>query len=448
MNTIETGERVKNGLDSSPPQTGRRLSRDFFLLYLPIALCFLVINITNDRILNALARHGHIYGNDPSLSANFGKTTQYFLVPLKSLIFFVSTAILIYHLAPAFKRIYGLFKQQTWVRLLLPMLICSALTFNYAPVVFGRSYARISTDPFNQGVDQVYRRLLTPGLANLYHMDGFFFIFFFWFLVFVTVLAFRLYCIESGSELTLLQEVSFLTVGTFVSAWQCPAYPEIGVLLLALIALMEFQRDSRFTLKQVAAFSLALMTHEACAVIVFVPMILFLFGRKAWLSNAAVGLMYATALLANFSFNISAPLSVQTTVSDLPAQQYLLRWPMHAVIGAAFSFKLLWLIVPVGLYLLFKRDRRLAYFALSGFLLAAASIYVGIDYTRLIAFATIPMIFCFLEFRKNVSVRIFNAVALANLLIPSFFVAGNSGVVKFPGLYLIVYSCISRLHAA
>ena len=289
--------------------------------------------------------------------------------------------------------------------------------------------------------------MLLPALANLYHVDGFFFIFFFWFFVFVTVLAFRLYCIERGAELTLLQEVSFLTVGSLVSAWQCPAYPEIVVLLLALIALMEFQRDSRFTPKQVAAFSLALMTHEACAVIVFVPMILFLFGRKAWLPSAAVGLMYATALLANFSFNISAPFSVQTTVSDVPAQQYFLRSPMHAVIGAAFSFKLLWLIVPIGLYLLFKRDRRLAYFGLSGFLLAAASVYIGIDYTRLIGFATIPMVLCFLEFRQNFSARVVNTVAAVNLLVPSFFVAGNSGVVMFPGMYRLAYSWLSH-HSA
>ena len=174
MSTIETRKRVENGMARSTPKVDRRLSRDFFLLYLPTALCFLVINITNDRILSALARHGFIYGKDTNFSNNLDKTTRFFLVPSKSLLFFVSTAILIYYLLPAFKRILELFKRQTWVRLLLPMLICSALTFNYAPLVFGRSYARISTDPFNQGVDQLYRRLLLPALANLYHVDGFF----------------------------------------------------------------------------------------------------------------------------------------------------------------------------------------------------------------------------------------------------------------------------------
>ena len=181
------------------------------------------------------------------------------------------------------------------------------------------------------------------------------------------------------------------------------------------------------------------MAHEACAVIVFVPMILFLFGRKAWLPNATVGLMYGVALLANFSFDISAPFSVQTTVSGMPAQQYFLRWPLHALIGAAFSFKLLWLLVPTGLYFLFKRERRLACFVIAGFFLALASVYVGIDYTRLVAFATVPMALCFLEFRKNIPARTVNAVMTANILVPSFFVAGNSGIVMFRGLYRLAY---------
>jgi hypothetical protein len=51
-----------------------------------------------------------------------------------------------------------------------------------------------------------------------------------------------------------------------------------------------------------------------------------------------------------------------------------------------------------------------------------------------VGFATLPTALCLLEFRGNFSARIVNAFMAANLLVPSFLVAGNSGVVMFRGL--------------
>ena len=70
------------------------LKKALLRFYLPTALCFLVITITNKTILQVLNRHGLIYGRGLSLSANFEKTSRFLLVPLKSLVFFICTALI------------------------------------------------------------------------------------------------------------------------------------------------------------------------------------------------------------------------------------------------------------------------------------------------------------------------------------------------------------------
>jgi hypothetical protein len=415
-------------------------------IYLPTTLCFLVICVTNATILHLLAYHGLIYGADPSLSANFDKTVRFFLIPVKSLIFFVCTAVLIVPLGRAFLDIgRKILTQKLLFKTMTSVCICIILTSTVFPISFGRSYARISTDPFNQNVDQLYRRILIPGLANLYHLDGFLYAFLFWAIVLFTALVARVYSLRKDIDLSIMQEVSLLTVGVFVSSFQCPGYPEIAVLLLAIIALIEFENDGVFTSKQLAAFSLALMAHEACAVIVFAPMILFLFGRKSWIPTGIVTLIYGVSVLTNFSFNISVPLGVQTTVSDIPATVYFWRSPSTVLIAALFSFKVLWVIIVVALFYMLRNNRRVAGFVLFGVALALASTYIAVDYTRLVGFATIPLIVCFVEARRKIPLRLLNAIMAVNILTPSFYVGGNCGLLPFRGLYYGVYSLFLKL---
>ena len=415
-------------------------------IYLPTALCFLVINITNATILLFLGHHGLVYGKDSTPAANLEKTARYFIIPLKSLLFFVGTAVLA---APLVQEIF-----RSWTKIftwrfvsttMLSMFACLILTATVFPLGFGRSYARISTDPFSQDSDQLYRRLLLPGLANLYHLDGFFFAFFFWITVFFTVLVMKQYFLIKNIDLSVLEQISLLTVGVFAASFQSPGYPEIAVLLLGIIALIEFERDGHFSVKQLAAFSLALMAHEACAVIVFAPMIVFLFGRKSWVPNGIVALIYCLAAFANFSFHIAAPVKNQLMISDTPVSVYFWQSPSTVLLAGAFAFKLFWVIVPIAVYHLLQINRRVAYFTISGFALAFASTYIAIDYSRLIAFATVPMIVCLVQARKIISPRLFKALVAINIMVPSFAVNGKGGLVTFRGLYYEAYKLLFKL---
>jgi hypothetical protein len=413
---------------------------------LPAALCFLVINIMNSTILEFLWKHHLIYGADADLLENFDKTIRFFLNPAKSLIFFLCTAVLILPLGVFMAR--QISRHLNWQQVrktLLSLFFTFILIATIVPTGYGRSYARISTDPFNQDLSHLYRRLLIPGLANIYHLDGFLYIFLFWALVSLTALTARIYFIRKNINFTVLQEVSLLTCGIFASSFEFPGFPEVAVLLLAIIALIAYEEDGMFTATQLLAFSLALMAHEACAIIVFAPMILALFGRKSWLPSATVVAIYVITLIANFSFNILVPLDYQARVSDIPASTFFLRSPGCVLLGAAFSFKLLWLFLPVAIYLLFKREKRTACFVLLSFAFALASTYIAVDYGRMVGFAAVAMMVCFLTAQQNLPPRIFNAVVALNILVPSFYAGSNSGLVTFRGLYYLAYKLVFSL---
>ena len=428
--------------------TRRTIHSDLVRLYLPAALCFFVLNVTNVTLLGMLKKHGVLYGADPNQPANLEKTVRFFLVPAKSFVFFLCTAVLAFPLAqPCFKRLAAGLTKLHVLRSFGSLAISLALTATLAPTNFGRLYARISTDPFNQGVDQLYRRLLLPGLAYLYHVNGFLYVFLFWAVVVVAALAVKFFLLCRGVELTILEEVSLLTVGVFAASFQVPGYPEIVVFLLAIVALIEFELDRGLTRKQLIAFALALMAHEACAVIIFAPIVLFLFSRRAWPPCIAIATIYGVALLSNFSFDLAVPLRLQATVGELPAHAYFWLSPSTVLLAAAFSFKLLWLLVPAGIYFQFKVKPAYACFILCGFALALASTYIAVDYTRLVGFATIPIIFCFIQVRQHLPARLLQAVMALNFLVPSFYVGGNCGLVTCRGLYYLAYKAVFKLPA-
>ncbi|HEV2620266.1 MAG TPA: hypothetical protein VGU23_10065, partial [Acidobacteriaceae bacterium] len=103
--------------------------------------------------------------------------------------------------------------------------------------------------------------------------------------------------------------------------------------------------------------------------------------------------------------------------------------------GVFFAYKFLWIFIAAGLYYQFRKNVRGALFCLSGLALAIGSMYIGIDYTRLMGFATIALIVCYAESAKQMSKGFFRTVVVLNLLLPSIFVTGLGRLATFRGLY-------------
>jgi hypothetical protein len=263
--------------------------------------------------------------------------------------------------------------------------------------------------------------------------------------LFAAVIATKQYLLSKGHKLSLLEEISLLTVGIFITSFQVPGNPEIAVFLLALIALMDFEYAGTFTQVQLAALCLALMAHESCAFIMFAPMILFLFPKKSWIPCLAAGLLYGVTLLSNFSFDPRVPFHIQNDVSNTPSSVFFLRSPRIDLAAVFFSFKCLWLLILVGGYHQFKESPRTAFFGVFGLALAISAMYTGVDYTRLIGFATISMLVFFLESAKHLPPRLFKTIVALNIVVPTLFVSGPSGFTAFRGLYSFGARGIIRL---
>ncbi len=425
----------------------RRLAaQNIIRVYLPSCLCFLVLNVTNAVILKILVSHGFVHGSGIKLEANLDEKAHFFLVPLKAIVFLLSTAALIVPIViSSVPKMMRAFSRREVIRTLGSLFVCLALTATLIPTAFGMYYAKRSMDPFNQTTDQLYRRILVPGIAYLLHVNGFLYIYLFWGLVIAAALAVKWYLLTAGIRLMVIQEISFLTSGIFASAFQTPGYPEIAVFLLALVALVEFETDRRFTYRHIAAFALALMAHESCAMIIFLPLAFFVFGKRSWLPYLTLLGVYAIALWTNFSFHLAAPFQMQAQVGVLSARDYFQMSYQVDFIAVLFAFKALWMIVPIGIYYQYKDKPAYAYFIVSGILLAIASMYIAIDYSRIVAFATIPMLLCLVQARKKMSLRVFNAMMLLNLAVPSFYVGANSGLLTFKGAYYALYKHLAAL---
>ena len=419
---------------------------DLLRLYLPAAICFLVLNLTNHTILDWAAHHNLIHGTGAKLAANYDLKAHFVLVPIKAAFFALGVAILMWPVARSgMKTLIPLLNRRDVVRTLGALTICLLLTASLTPVSNGIAYAVRSTDPFNQQTDQMYRRLLVPGVANLLHVDGIFYILFYWGVVIVAALATTALLKRHHVELTLIQTVSLFTVGVFATAFQVPGYPEIAVFVLALLALLAHEASGTYTWLHSAAFALALMAHEACAVIIFVPLALFVLGRRSWLPFLTLSALYAMALLANFSFHPAEVSHLQSMVGEISAHDYFWRSPSMVALAALFSFKLLWLLVPAGIYWQAKTSHSYAGFIVAGVCAALASTYIAVDYSRLVGFASIPMLLCAIQAAKRMPQRAFQALSVCNIVWPSFYIGANTGIIPFPGLYNAIYKHLWHL---
>jgi hypothetical protein len=409
-------------------------------VFLPAAICFFIGNITNGTLLPWMALHHLMYASNAALGASSEKTVVFLLSPFKSALYFFASACLLVPVGLRVRsRLASFLSRKDYLQTIGSMAAALALTATIFPLSFGRSYARISTDPFNQDVGQLYRRLLEPALAYLYHLDGFLFILVAWGFVFLAALLVKAYLKSKFIFPSSLEEVSFLTVGIFASSYQCPGYSEILVLSFALVALFEFEEHGKFTNPCLMCFALSLMAHESVAVLIFIPMLLVYFGRPSWHKAGAMMGIYLFSLFANFGFHAEIPFRVQAMISDVPANFYFHHYPTRVVAAWLLAFKGIWVLVAVGLWQMWKRDRRSMWFCMLTIAFATASTYIAVDYTRMIELATLGVLVCLVSARKYLWPPLFTGIVALNLLVPSFYMGGNSGLITFRGLYYQVY---------
>jgi len=420
------------------------------LVYLPgiaywvSVLClFGVAQATQDRLDSALTALASLFGFG-LLDSNRQALLSY-APSLKGLLFLISLAFL---LAPIARDMHRNLAQSTLrevvstlVLSLAALVLLGLLVFHLGNINMGEGYALRSLDPFGQMADWYNRRLLMPATAHVLFFRGGWLYFAFGLLATACFLAVVQIWFRVHAPLPFWQFISLCTSSFVISQFQSPGYPDILTFtFLALVMSRGFSQESK-----TALLVLALATHEGSLFIGTVLAWRFL-DRRHFASYMLLLFLYGLIWLAGSCFQIETLLSSHH-VRGMSSIQWVIQNPKAELLGLFVSFKVVWVLPALSVYIGIKRRqwRNVVFVSLCG-CVAVLMTFLGVDTSRMAGWA-FPAVFISLQtihshLAPRQASRLLSSVFLANLLIPSFRVGLNSGIVVRGGGYSYLYDLI------
>ncbi|MCW3846649.1 hypothetical protein OF829_05315 [Sphingomonas sp. LB-2] len=415
------------------------------LLYAAFAICVAISCFTNDIILGLVRSYAHLGPDWPSAAgrvlpyAAADRYDEYLLGSIKGAAFFAGLLVFAFLLRRAALEIWpALCRRKLWVDLLIGVAIASIFLFEIVPTGMGRIYAYNSVEPFLQHQGFFHRRILMPVLAHELHLDGVLYGVFHWIVALSAFALASLYLARKGLLLSRLELASLYTTGILATALGLPGHGEILVFWLTLLAMLDHDRAGSSGIVQPVCFALALLTHESAAVLAFGTLALTYFDRRFLPHFLGLLALYLLIWLASFGFDQGSATAAQLTGGTSNFDQFTRTLPL--VLFSLFAaYKLTLVAAVAAMASLAKTGRpRLALLialALGGGLALTA---IATDYTRMAAFGGFAMLVALPVALKPLSPRTRMALASANLLIPTLYVAAHHGAVTYHGLYGLV----------
>ncbi len=416
--------------------------RGAIALYVALAICFAVTNFTNDVILDIVRAALKKSAEWPMASARrmiFATGDyydQYLLASIKDTAFAACLLVLGFLLRHALVALKpDLPGAKRWRDILIALAIASVFLFQITPTGMGRVYGYVSVEPFLQQQGFYHRRILLSALAHDLHLGGVFYPLFSWMIAIAVFALADLYLRGKGLLLSRIELASLLTVGIFSAMLALPGYVEVGVLGLTLLALIAFERTGRSTIVQPVCFGLALLTHETAAVLAFGTLALCIFDRRFMAHFAAILALYLLIWLASYGFDLGRGTSAQLTGGSSNMARFLPTLPL-VVIALFASYKLALVAMAMAAQrFVAVRDFRRAALIIIATVGGVALTAIATDYTRMVSFGTFALLVALPAVVPRLSARQRLGWALANLLVPTLYVAARAGVVTYPGLY-------------
>ncbi len=275
------------------------------------------------------------------------------------------------------------------------------------------------------------RRIGLPVLANVLGFDknGYIYV---WYAVLFAAFALAWRYLEDRG-LKALERVSVLSSSIFAYSLIGPGYNEVFVFLLGLYAL-------RFALGQVEKIVVATLmvaTHETATPFVALAVVLSCDDeeRGAWLSIlGALYLAYVASYLLTWRGDLMGALLKAGKPSADAADTsvgLLLTYPVRAMLGVFLAYKLYWAVVLTALT--HRHCRRLAIAVFPSLILAV----IGTDTSRLVQFGSLAFLAAVSLRLPGLPGRWRTRLAVANLIVPSLYVATNVEPLWGTGLYSV-----------
>ncbi len=426
----------------------------YALVVASLTACFFAANVTNRFIIEHFGRIFPLIDNWLIRSVDrmydfTGKDIPRFSVgSLREGVFFWALAFLCWRLRYYIKKLIGgMGNKSLWYRILISILISNALFYSIMPSGHGLIYAKISINPFMQEPNIWYRRILPMAIAEILHLNGILYIAFFWIMVTCVFYIADIYLFRKGVDLSVAERTAIYTTGMFATAIGWPAEPEILVLGLTLLAMLDFDQTGRSGPVQLACSGLALLTHETSALLAFSVLGLFMFGRRFIVGFLLLLGLYVSSWLLEFGFDPASAARIHTVIGGQDAFQTFRDHIPQAILSVFTTFKLLLVVAAAAIVKLAGHGdpRRAAIVAcaiIGGF---ALMIFAG-DFTRMAAFGTFGVLVALPVVLLDLSPRRRGMLAAANLVIPTIVIQGHSGIWTFSGVYGTVLRRVFRLH--
>lgn len=410
--------------------------------YVALFLCFAITNFTNGVILGMVRSAFHLGSDWPpadSALVRYSTTTDYYprflLVSIKDSVFFGAFVVLLALIWRSFPPLWPLFRQRRlWIDVLIGLAIASTFIVRFWPISMGSVYALNSADPFLQEPGSYNRRILLPLLAHWLHLGGFAYAIFYWLIVLLACVLTGIWFELKGLVLSRLELASLYTVGIFATALGLPGFVEIMVLVLTLLALLDFERHDRTSLVQPILFGLGLLTHDAAAVLAFGVLALCRFDRRFLLHYVALLGLYAIVWLGAVGFSLTTATRIQSAANLSDIKGFILHFD-RVILSVLVGYKLTLLAAGVAVLRLARaRDYRNAALILLAIGGGAALCVLATDYGRFVAFGSFALLFALPLVLPALSNNQRRAFAIANLALPTFYVVAHHSV-AYRGLY-------------
>lgn len=362
------------------------------------------------------------------------------IIPIKKIVFLLSVATLLFWPLKSLRRAPWLLlggRARLWIAT-KAFCFMALLVFPLRLRSLGDSYAHMSISPFDEPFGVLYRRLLMPAIANIFGLSGYVF-----FLALSLIIAFVLLYIllvwleKSDVKVNQIFLVSLLTCSFFIYAFEMPGYPDqLAMIFLILIVLLPLSELGKLSLA-----ALALATHEASVLMLF-PVVLFTFSQKEQQRFFLLILLYGLLALAGAGFDIRSLVNIHSSVGAAKPLTYFIENPLLLFAGVFIGYKLFWIAIGIAVVKTWNiGDRRLSLFILVALFTPLIILPFAVDTSRLAGLGFFGMLLAvkFLMERNIINPAVAVAFSIANLLIPSFYVGLNSGIVFQPGLYRLVW---------
>ncbi|MEG3143804.1 hypothetical protein U1839_03985 [Sphingomonas sp. RT2P30] len=419
-----------------------RDTRAAMALYVALAICFAVTSFTNDVVLDIVrgilkkSADWPLPSTRRMIFATGDYYDQYLLASIKDTAFAACLLVLGFLLRHAFAALRrDLPGAKRWRDILIALAIASIFLFQITPTGMGRVYGYVSVEPFLQQQGFYHRRILLSVLAHDLHLGGVFYPLFSWMIAILVFALADLYLRGKGLLLSRIELAALLTVGIFSAMLALPGYVEVGVLGLTLLALIAFERTGRSTIVQPVCFGLALLTHETAAVLAFGTLALCIFDRRFMVHFAAILALYLLIWLASYGFDLGRGTTAQLTGGSSNIARFIPTLPLVAIaLFASYKLALAAMAMAAVRFVAARDFRRAALIAMAtvgGVALTA----IATDYTRMVSFGSFALIVALPAVVPRLSGRQRLGWALANLLVPTLYVAAHAGIVTYPGLY-------------